>query len=129
MRRSDAHAGEHDSHAIIDHAEPDGGKEAMALADVKSRASSATREDIVKHGMSEAYRGCKGTEGAWKRPVAHADSCRQRLMDEIVKDGDVDGRVANATQEVMESSGVAGDELKCSLLEGREQQRRGIGHR
>lgn len=98
------------------------------ILEIKSRASSAVREGILKHGVSDSCGGRIGMERGWGKPMAHSDSCRQRVMEAILEDRDTEGRVANATKKILEQQNVDDDELKCLLPEEAKRKRGGRGH-
>ena len=77
--------------------------------------------------MSESRRGCQGLARGCKRQFAHSDECRKRIMEEILKDGDVDGRVVNATRKMIANKDVVDDELKTRMVEDSKRRKRGKG--
>ena len=94
----------------------------------------------MKYGATPKCRGCQAIGRAWKRPYAHSEECRSRIIEKIVENGDPDGRVAIATKKAISTDDAAynedqdefGDvmeaELRLLIKESTKQARRGRGH-
>ena len=113
--------------------------QAPELPAVKSLACIAIREGIARYGTTIGRRGCKAIGRNWERLFAHSQKCRERVMDRILEDGGVDGRVRVAIRNVLEEDGEVDDsdeslaeameaELKSLLCVAVGAKRRGRAH-
>lgn len=117
-----------EKHIVNDHEDLDEDVEVAEFFGAKSRAFSVFREDVGKYGRSDACRGCKAIGRGWKRPVAHSDSCRQRVMGKTFEEGGVEGRTANATRRALEHQYSMESELGPLLVDETKATRRGRGN-
>lgn len=101
-----------------------------------SRVFSITMDDAAKCGATDKRRGCKSTKRNWKRPFAHLDRCRSRIMEMVLEADDEDGRAAAATKKAMQKADaeevhmdeVLNAELSPSTNDAKNQKRHGKGH-